>query len=109
MEGLKELALYVKLIQKYMEFRGNISFRIEDFEKGTPAKITISEKDENGNVAKTYILYGNIDENIFSLVNETGNDVLKNYQKELKLSDKETELQMLEFTKIIKEDKEAHK
>lgn len=105
MEGLKSLALYVKLIEQYMEFRGGISFRIEDFKNGEPAEITIAEKDEKGKVVETYILYGSTDEDVLTLKNEKGKDMIQDYQKKLKLSDEEKEKQMLEFTKIIRENR----
>lgn len=107
MEGLKALSLYVELIQKYMEFNEGTAFRIEDFKNGNPAKITIAEKDDKGKILKTYVLYGNTDEDIFTLKDENGNDVIQDYQKKLKLSDEEKEIQMLEFTKIIRKNREA--
>lgn len=103
MEGLKSLALYVNLIQKYMEFRGNVSFRIENFEKGNPAKITIKEKTEELKELSPYVLYGNIENDVFSLLNEDGKDMILDYQEEQKLSSKEREQQILAFSKIIKE------
>ncbi len=105
MEGLNALGLYLKLIQKYMEFLGDIHFRIEDFQNGNPARIEIIEKDEKGKVLKNYILYGSIDDDILSLTDEKGNDMIKKYQKKQKLSDEEKEKQMLEFTRIIRENK----
>ena len=107
MEGLKALSLYVELMKRYMEFCGGINFRIEEFQNGKPAKITIAEKDENGSVLKTYILYGNTDEDILSLTDENGVNMIQKYQKEQKLSDEEKEKQMLEFTQIIRKNREV--
>lgn len=102
MQGLKNLSMYVEIIDKWMEIEGVNRYQIQDFKNQNPTVITIIETNINGEKEAPYNLYCIIEDDLPIMLNENDENILNIMKREKEISDTEMDKYLNEFRNIVK-------